>query len=301
MVRLNREGFVVGVSFCKWKSWRKFITIGILLSVSLFLILPTDVGHAHFYSDSCGNYERVYAIPFMFRNVHFTHKLFVSIPSSPYEYYRSKSYSVRSLNDPAKFVTPEVVKPVAESLRRIFEDDEEFANAVLTLVHQMSYVKSGPKYAVETLVENEGDCDVLSVLAASIMKAGGLDVVLIYYGGISPAHMNVGVYLSNTPVHHTWGMTPKYYEYKCRKYWVAECIPSRLDSRVGDQVINLGNACAQIISIENRGETPPALVSASLDTPVKSFIYNLATASFKRPRLLVYPKHFRINLSAFLR
>jgi hypothetical protein len=249
------------------------MAIDILLLVLLFLTLPTGVGRAQFSSDFSGNYERVYAVPVRFRNIQFTHKLYVSIPFSLYEYYRSQRYSALSLNNPANFVTPEVVKPVAESLRSIFQDDEQFANAVLTLVHQMGYIKSGYKYPVESLVENEGDCSALAVLAASIMKAGGLEVVLIYYGGISPAHMNVGVYLPHTPVHHTWWMTPKYYEYKGRKYWVAEGVSSWFDSRLGDQVISLENVKTKIIPIENRGETQPALVSASLDTPLKaSFI-----------------------------
>lgn len=53
------------------------------------------------------------------------------------------------------------------------------------------------KYPVEVIVENEGDCDLLSFVAASIMMAGGLDIVLLYYE--SQKHMNVGVNLTHAP------------------------------------------------------------------------------------------------------
>lgn len=274
MVGYNSESLTATASIWKWRNYKGIIAAEILFMVLLSSILATDIGYAQFSSNPYGNYERVYTIPVRFRNIQFTHRLYVSIPDSLYDYYRSKSSSVITLNDPAAFVTPEVVKPIAESLRKIIQDDEQFANAVLTLVHQMSYIKSDVKFPVETLVEGEGDCDVLSVLAASIMKAGGLDVVLIYYEGISPTHMNVGVYLPNTPVYHTWWMTPKYYEYKGRKYWVAESTPSRFNPRVGDQLINVEKAKARIILIENR-ETPPALISASLDTPLNASLITL--------------------------
>jgi len=46
-------------------------------------------------------------------------------------------------------------------------------------------------------VENEGDCDLFSFVAASTMMAGGLDVVLLLYE--TQSHMNVGVNLSHEP------------------------------------------------------------------------------------------------------
>lgn len=293
MVMLCREGLTFPV-FEREKRKKLIAVIYILLLASPFLISSTGVSHAQFSSDFSGNYERVYTFPFRFRNVQFTHKLHVSIPSSLYEYYRSaRARRSIALRDHAKFVTPEIVKPIAECLRSFFQDDEQFANAVLTLVHQMSYFKSGAKYPIETLVENGGDCGALAVLAASIMKAGGLEVVLIYYGGIHPAHMNVGVYLPNTPIFHTWWMKPKCYEYKGRQYWVAECVPSRLDSRVGDQVISfLENTKVKIIPIENRGGTPPAIVSASLGSPLKTSFITL------QPQVLsVGDREYVLNVS----
>ncbi len=110
---------------------------------------------------------------------------------------------------------------------------------------------------------------MLSLLAASIMKAGGLDVVLLYYKDRSPSHMNVGVYLPYTPIYQTEWMASTYFEYNDKKYWMAECT-SQGDWKVGDQPISLIGARASIISLEDCEETSPAYVSSSLDRPLLS-------------------------------
>ena len=103
-----------------------------------------------------------------------------------------------STNDFATFVTPYALKPIADCLRGIYSDDEDFANGVLMIVHQIPYEDTSlPKYPVETIVANKGDCALFSYIAASIMKAGGLNVVLFYYE--SEDHMNIGVGLSHEP------------------------------------------------------------------------------------------------------
>ncbi len=124
------------------------------------------------------------------------------------------------------------------------------------------------KYPVETLVQNSADCVGLSILAASIMKAGGLDVVLIHYVGIDPGHMNVGVYLSYTPAYHTLLMTPTSFEYNNKTYWTAEAT-AKMDWKVGDQSDSVANAQAEIIPLDNiENNSPLARVSARLDYPL---------------------------------
>jgi hypothetical protein len=145
--------------------------------------------------------------------------------------------------------------------------DEQFANAVLMLVRQVEYVESNVKYPIEAIVENAGDCDVLSLIAASIMKAGGLDVVLLHYKGLSPSHVNIGVHLPYTPVYRAWWMAPTGYEYNNRTYWMAECT-SQMEWKVGDSPEMLANAKPQIIPLENYEKSSPARVSSSLDTPL---------------------------------
>ncbi|MGD0994779.1 MAG: Ig-like domain-containing protein [Candidatus Bathyarchaeia archaeon] len=198
-------------------------------------------------------------------------KLYVSVPPSLYDYYSNMSHTVNTDSDYAKFVTPQAVEPIAESIQNITRNlpysNEQFADAVLTLVHQIPYAINGPEYPVETLVNNSGDCVALSLLAASIMQAGGLAVVLIHYTGITPGHMNVGVYLPYTPVYHTAGMAPTDFVYDNKTYWTAECTPAE-NWKVGDQWNALANAEPNIIPLNNTEQSSPAQVSSSLNTPL---------------------------------
>jgi hypothetical protein len=217
------------------------------------------------------NYNYAYTFHVTNGYLWFSHRLYISVPPSLYDYYHSKDHNLYSINDHSKFITPAAVRPIAENIqkttRNMPNSDEQFANAVLMIVHQLVYTKSNAKYPVETLVNNHGDCSALSLLAASIMKAGGLDVILLYYKDSYPSHINVGVHLANAPAYHTWWTTPKYYEYNGKKYWVAECTPLG-DWRVGDQPSSLAYLEPWAISIEKSEKVAPAFVSASLDAPL---------------------------------
>ena len=240
------------------------IIFGLILSGSLREVLGPEHSFA-------SNYDRTYTFYVQYGYYRFSHTLYTSVPPSLYDYYRSKSHSLYSDSDYSKFVTPDAVRSIAESIQNGIRNkpynNEEFANAVLMVVRQVQYVKSNVKYPAETIVDKSGDCDVLSLLAASIMKAGGLDVVLIYHKGLSPSHMNVGVYLPYTPVYRTWWMAPTCYEYNGKKYWMAECTPL-WEWKVGDRPELLAGAEPMIISLENCEKSSPAHVSSSLDSPL---------------------------------
>ncbi|MGB9959209.1 MAG: Ig-like domain-containing protein [Candidatus Bathyarchaeales archaeon] len=190
----------------------------------------------------------------------------VAIPQSLYEYYRDKDHKLSSAQNFAKFVTPYALKPIADKLLEIYRGDEEnFANGVLMIVHQIPYsVTKSAKYPVETMVENSGDCDLLSYIAASIMKAGGLDVVLLYYE--SKAHMNVGVHLSRVPRDARNGVS--YVTYKGVRYYMAECTGGEWEDgwRVGECPSDLKYEETQVIPLENCEQWAPGQVSASYKT-----------------------------------
>jgi hypothetical protein len=196
------------------------------------------------------------------------HEINISVPQSLYDYYRTKTHSLRNESDYQNFVTPQVMISIAEDIRNMTSSetygDEEFANAVLTLVHEIPYVPTDVQYPVETIVNNQGDCDTVSVLAASILKAGGLDVVLFYYPQV--AHMNIGINLPNTP-YSTWMTPPKSYEYNGTEYWMAECTP-KAEWQVGDQPESLAGETPMIIPLENCEKTAPAHIASTLDTPL---------------------------------
>ena len=233
------------------------LLIGILL---LVLITPTSI---------VANCEKTSAFQAQYRLLN--QKLYVSVQPSLYDYYSNISHTVNSDSDYANFVTPQAVEPIAESIQNITRNlpysNEQFADAVLTLVHQIPYAINGVEYPVETLVNNSGDCVALSLLAASIMQAGGLNVVLIHYIGINPGHMNVGVYLPYTPVYHTAGMAPTDFVYSNKTYWTAETTPAE-DWKVGDQSASLANAEPVIIPLNSTEQSSPGQVSSSLNTPL---------------------------------
>ncbi len=191
-----------------------------------------------------------------------TYKLNVVIPQSLLEYYSKKSHRSASESDFAKFVTPYALKPVADCLSELYADDEDFANGALMIVHQIPYEEIVPaKYPLEIMADDKGDCDLFACTAASIMKAGGLNVVLLHYK--EEEHMNVGVHLSEAPK----DARENVYSVSLNNvtYYVAECTGGNwtIGWRVGERPSILKNATAQVITLENSEEVSPGQVSAS--------------------------------------
>jgi hypothetical protein len=240
----------------------KYQKAGVLLIGILLLVLITP-------NSLAANYDQTYNFQVQFGLL--SQKLYVSVPPSLYDYYSAKTHRLADDSEYATLVTPDAFKPIAESIRNLTRDkprsDEEFANAVLMLVHQIPYAISDVKYPVETLIENSGKCDTLSLLAASIMKAGGLDVVLLYFKDVH--HINVGVYLPDEPHGTWWWLPPTGYEFDGKKYWIAECTPA-MEWKVGDVPPLLAGKQPWIISLENSETSSPAQVSSKLGSPLNS-------------------------------
>jgi hypothetical protein len=199
------------------------------------------------------------------------YSLNVAVSESLLAYYVDKSHTLISTGDFARFVTPYALKSIADSLRGIYSDDEDFANGVLMIAHQIPYEETRPpKYPVETIVANKGDCDLLSYVAASIMKAGGLDVVLFYFE--SEEHMNIGVSLS----HETYYVRTAidYVSYGGTRYYMSECTGGNWQEgwRVGERPDDLKNATVQVVALENSEQSAPGQVSASYKALVVSTV-----------------------------
>ncbi len=207
-----------------------------------------------------------------------SYRLTVSVTETLYEYYSEQDHSLYRY-DFSKFVTPDVLKPVADDLWNIYSNEEDFANGVLMIVHQIPYIESDPqKYPIETIVENEGDCDLLSILAASIMKAGGLDVVLLlleYYD-----HMLVGIHLPESPKDARAQVY--FYTHEEKKYYVAETTGGDWEKgwRVGECPEILQSSSAKIIPLENYERAALGQVSSSYSIPDSSAIYMSLSTNF---------------------
>lgn len=237
----------------------QILTIILLITILLPLsIMSTCVS---------ANYENTYS--FQAKYGLLNQKLFVSVTPSLYDYYVNLNHTIDSPQDYVNFVTPNAVTPIAASIQNITDklpySNEQFADAVLAMVHEITYNVTEIRYPVETIEDNSGDCVSLSLLAASIMQAGGLDVVLILYTGINPEHMNVGVYLPYTPVFHSLLMLPTSFKYDNKSYWTAETT-SEAGWKVGDQSSSLAGATPVIIPLNNDTALSPTQVSSSLVT-----------------------------------
>lgn len=239
-----------------------FVLIGLSWISTLNLAFSVPV------SPDTKNYESSYK--FAVQNGYYKsdHTLYVSLPPSFKEYYNEKSHALSSTRDFARFVTPGAVQSIADNIRSLTRktpyDEEEFANAVLTIVREITYFRSDVKYPLETIADNQADCDGLSILAASIMKAAGLDVVLLLYNDIFPSHMNIGVHLDQKPVSHSWWTTPSGIEYNNKTYWIGECT-SQSKWAVGERPVPLISDNPEVIPLDSYGKESSACVSSSLD------------------------------------
>jgi hypothetical protein len=195
-------------------------------------------------------------------NGNVTYELNVAIPETLHQYYMEKNHVSASSNDFAKFVTPYALQPIADRLWDIYDNEEDFTNGALMVSHQITYIETLPaKYPAETIVDGQGDCDLFSYIVASIIKAGGLDVVLLYYE--EQTHMNIGVHLSNAPQDARDSIY--YVTNEGIKYYVAESTGGnwRDGWRVGECPTELKQVSAKVITLENAEQMAPGQVSAS--------------------------------------
>ena len=198
-----------------------------------------------------------------------TYHLTISITQTLYEYYQTQNHQLFGNNEMAKFVTPSPLKPLADDLWEIYNSPEDFANGVLMMVHQIPYQGGAEqKYPIETLRENVGDCDLFSYIAASIMKAGGLDVTLLLFE--TQEHMTVGVNLPGTPENAR--IDPSYFTYQQKRYYIAETTGTFENGwRVGECPDLIKGATAQIIPLDQIEEVQfIGQVSSSDTTPQHS-------------------------------
>jgi len=93
----------------------------------------------------------------------------------------------------------EVYEAVLGSLREVRDrmslDDDEYAELISVYVQSIPYltddVLTDPKYAIETVYDDYGDCDDKSILLAGLLLKEGYDVALLEYD--DDEHMNVGI------------------------------------------------------------------------------------------------------------
>ena len=194
-----------------------------------------------------------------------TYQLNVVIPQNLHEYYEEKTHRITATSQFSSFITPYALQPIADRLWEIYDKQEDFTNGALMIAHQITYEETTPaKYPVETMADGRGDCDLFSFITASIISAGGLDVILLYYEDQS--HMNIGVHLSTTP--EDCRDSVYYVTNNGTRYYVAECTGGnwREGWRVGECPPDLKEVSAEIITLEDAEQMAPGQVSASFSS-----------------------------------
>lgn len=207
-----------------------------------------------------------------------TYELNITIPHSLYEYYKQQVHFLFSPRDFQMFITPYTMKPVADRLWQIYNNTEGFTNGVLEIVHQIPYEEIiESKYPIETLVDGKGDCDLFVYIAASILEAGGIPTVLLFYE--EEKHMQLAVRIESKPEDARGSIYSV--THQNNSYYIAEATGSkwRQGWRIGENPENYQNASYQIIGPTLRllpigqvsatlRELDPSILTLHLSTPL---------------------------------
>jgi len=171
--------------------------------------------------DSASYYNRSYAWSYKGSQWTWTS----STPKSLYDYYKQQPHNRQS--DYAEYALSDYDRTYLKNLVTAFNNagtrsgytEYDDVMNVVCFVQALPYtsdkVTTGydeyPRYPIETLVDNGGDCEDTSILTAAILNEMGYGVVLLEY----PKHMAVGVKCSDD-------YPGTYYEYMGSKYYYLE-------------------------------------------------------------------------------
>lgn len=170
------------------------------------------------------------------------------IPEDRYLWYRNKprGYCCEGWNKFATYMDP-TIQTIAEDITDNARSQGESCLycVAIDFVQSMMYEKDidyntnpeYPKYAIETIVDEKGDCEDTSFLMASILKALNIDTVVLIYSD----HAAVGVRCD--------GCTGTYYNYKDGKYYFLETTGYSGNWEIGSIWGKYGDETPQIIDI----------------------------------------------------
>ncbi|MCL2685513.1 MAG: hypothetical protein FWE73_03855 [Candidatus Bathyarchaeota archaeon] len=196
-----------------FKPVRFLIIISLTLIIALSMITVPPRANAQTSEQS---YERSFT--WDYEGQHWTWNL--SIPTALYESYQGVPVSVRTKNGPAGYgylttTQDYYVKLLAQKLTDITTqtgyNDYDKVSFVLTFVQNLRYasdiVTTGydeyPRFPIETLVDEGGDCEDTAILFATLARIMGYGVVYIN----PPNHYAVGILGNNLKGTH-WVYPP---------------------------------------------------------------------------------------------
>ena len=149
----------------------------------------------------------------------------LSIPTSLYDYYKERPRAQTA--DYSIYVThpsdDQYIQMLADNIKKAATDakysEKDTINLAISFVQSVPYLTDNvttafdeyPRYPIETLVDQEGDCEDTAILMAALLDAMGYSVVLIS----PPNHMAVGILGIE-------GMSGTYWDHNGGKYYYIE-------------------------------------------------------------------------------
>lgn len=103
------------------------------------------------------------------------HQIFNAHPTTTVSLSNSNTGETYTEIDLTKYVTPDVISTVISDLtdgRSDYDFVQEVVNIKNQLITYSSGLKNEYRWAVETLTEGTGNCGDISILMASLLKAG---------------------------------------------------------------------------------------------------------------------------------
>lgn len=149
----------------------------------------------------------------------------LSIREADYNYFKSlkrpmtDDYSIYVTNPTDDSYFENLVNKFKVDTKKYGFTERETVDFIVSFVQSLKYVLDDvstgydeyPKYPLETLVDQQGDCEDTSILLASLLREMGYGVVLIAFQD----HMGVGVKGSSSMPGH-------YFEYNGSRYYYVE-------------------------------------------------------------------------------
>lgn len=189
----------------------------VVLALLLMIVLPCA---AHSVVEADGHY----AISHEWEHQGRRWNCMLNIPVELYRYYQGRAHQS---DDMVQFVLSDYDRQCVRSLVGSFREggvkanytDADNMGNVISFVQSLQYVsdreskreKEYARFPVETLVDGEGDCEDMAILAAAILHEMGYGVLLV----ILPDHMALAVDCDES-------CEGIYYEYGGRRYFYLE-------------------------------------------------------------------------------
>ena len=245
---------------------QKPIKIVVIITLALIISVPMILPHQAA-AQTTQYYNKTFA--WDYNGKHWTWNL--SIPIDLYDDYKSVPVSLRIQNGPAGYgfctTTQDIyiqslAKELNETTTRLGYNSYDKVSFVLAFVQSLPYTSDSvttiydeyPRFPIETLVDDGGDCEDTSILFATITLIMGYGTVYIN----PPNHYAVGILGNN--LHGTYWTYP---EGSNKTYYYSETTGDGF--RIGQLPDEFQNQKAYIYSIdENKQYVPPT----SRPTPV---------------------------------